>query len=78
MIKNIGLRNCTRCHNPLVFKSFNPYPKLIIGLIILIIAITTVIFSISPIVWIGGFIWGVIMVSQGFSEWEKIKELDKF
>jgi len=78
MVKNIGLKNCTHCGESLQFKSFNPYPHLILGIFILILAIATVALSGSPIIWIGGFIWGAYMIFESFSNWEEVKKLDKF
>lgn len=78
LIKNIGLKTCTHCQTPLIFKSFNPLPKLIIGFLILGLAITTVALAGSPIIWIGGFIWGIIMIYSSVSTWEEVEKLDKF
>ena len=78
MIKNIGLKNCTHCGKPLQFKSFNPYPSCIFGIFILILAISTLVISLSPIIWIGGFIWGAYQIFEGLSNWEEVKKLDKF
>ncbi len=78
MIKNIGLKKCPSCNSSLVFKSFNPYPKIIGGFLILGLAILTVILSGSPIIWIGGFIWGIILIYSGADNWDEIIKLDKF
>lgn len=78
MIKNIGIKKCSKCGESLEFKSFNPYIKLILGVFILGLSIATVALSQSPIIWIGGFIWGGYMIYSSFENWEEIKKLDKF
>lgn len=72
------MKCCPKCGSVLKLKSFNPYPKLILGIIIFTIAIITLVIKISPIVWIGGFIWGISMAFWSFKDWGKIKNLDKF
>ncbi|HLP86700.1 MAG TPA: hypothetical protein VK153_02380 [Candidatus Paceibacterota bacterium] len=78
MIKNIGIKKCPKCGESLKFKSFNPYIKLMFGVFILGLSIATVALSQSPVIWIGGFIWGGYMIYASFENWEEIKKLDKF
>jgi len=78
LIKNIGLKNCTECGKSLKLKSFNPYPSLIFGIAVFSLATATLIWSLSPIIWIGGFIWSIVLAVKSFDNWEKIKDLDKF
>lgn len=78
MIKNIGVKNCSQCNGPLKFKSFNPYYSCILGFVILGLGIATLIISASPVIWIGGFIWGGYKIFTCFDKWEEIKKLDKF
>ena len=78
LIKNISLRNCTQCGKPLKLKSFNPYPYFFLGIVIFLISATTLIVSYMPIIWIGGFIWGISLMVKSFDNWNKIKDLDKF
>jgi predicted nucleic-acid-binding Zn-ribbon protein len=44
------------------------YGKILLGIFILILAGLTVAFADVPIVWIGGFIWGLSLVVQGVSQ----------
>jgi hypothetical protein len=78
VIKNIGLKQCRQCGSELKLKSFNPWYYFIGGAFILLLGIMTLILQSSPIIWIGGFIWGASMMFKGFDNWEKIKKLDDF
>lgn len=78
VIKNIGLKKCRTCGKQLTLKSFNPYISLFSGIFILLIATASVVFSTSPIMWIGGFILGGGLCINGFEKWDKIRDLDKF
>jgi hypothetical protein len=68
---------CTKCGRPLILKSFNPYPKVIGGVIILILTISSFFINEIPIIWIGGLFLGVSMISNSLSQWNKIKKLDE-
>lgn len=69
--------NCNKCGNPLTLKSFNPWRHCVKGIGIFILASLTLILSVMPIIWIGGFIWGFQIIIHAFSEWSKIKRLDQ-
>lgn len=67
---------CTKCGKPLILKSFNYKPKVIGGIIILILTILSFFIAEIPIIWIGGLFLGVSMISNSLSQWDKIKKID--
>ena len=67
--------NCSKCQRPLTFKSFNPWPKTIGGILIFLFAMFILLMGV-PIIWIGGFIWGISLMISGHTQWSKIKNLD--
>jgi len=76
--QNIGyILNCTKCGRPLVLKSFNPWPSVIAGLIIICVGGLTLLISEIPIIWIGGFLFGGSLFLNGFGQWSKIQNLDQ-
>jgi len=76
--QSIGLiLKCTRCDHPLILKSFNPWPKIIGGIAITLLALISLSYSQIPIIWIGGFIAGPSLIINGFIQWGKVRELDK-
>lgn len=77
LIKTIGSKNCSKCGKELKLKSFNPWISVILGIIILIAGLATLITEEIPVIWIGGFLWGAIMLIDGFLKWGSIKELDQ-
>jgi hypothetical protein len=75
---NIGfVLKCDKCGQPLILKSFNPWSKIIGGIFIIILGILTLLIPDIPIIWIGGFIAGGLIINNALSQWEKIKEIDK-
>ena len=73
----IAAERCPRCGGPVIMKSFNPWGKILGGLGILIISCVTLAIQILPIIWIGGFIWGVSMIVAGISVWSKAQSADE-
>ena len=69
--------NCDKCGNKLKLKSFNPWFSFLAGIMVLGIGIATVMLSQSPIIWIGGFILGISLMVRGFTQWDKVKDIDK-
>jgi len=57
-------------------KSFNPWPKALGGLGVIIVSGLTLLVRQIPIIWIGGFIFGASLAINGFRQWSKIKKLD--
>ena len=75
---SIGLvLKCTKCGQPLILKSFNPWPKIIGGVSIIILGLLTLLVPDIPIIWIGGFIAGGFMIYNASNQWGKIAELDE-
>lgn len=75
---NIGfVMKCTKCGRSLILKSFNPWFKFFLGLVIIVLGLSTFLFPFIPILWIGGFLWGGSLMFSGFDQWNKVKELDK-
>ncbi len=68
---------CTKCGQPLILKSFNPWPQIIGGVLIIILGLLTFLVPNIPIIWIGGFIAGGFMIYNVFNQWSKIKEIDE-
>ena len=67
---------CTKCGLSLDLKNFNPFISASIGLLIILLGLTTFLIKDFPVFWIGGLIFGLAMIINGFSQWQKIKELD--
>ena len=75
---SIGLvLNCTECEQPLILKSFNPWPKMIGGVAIILLGLLTLLVSYIPIIWIGGFIVGGSMIHNGAKQCDEISKLDE-
>lgn len=75
---NIGLvLKCDKCGQSLILKSFNPWPKTIGGIFIIILGLLTFLIPIISIMWIGGFIAGGYMIYNASNQWSEIEELDK-
>ncbi len=68
--------NCTKCQRPLILKDFNPYKKLLLGLLVIGLGSLTFLIKDFPIFWIGGFLWGLSIICYGFQNWQKIENLD--
>lgn len=76
--QSIGiLSNCSKCGSPLVFKSFNPWPKTVGGFVVLALGVFTLLIEVIPIIWIGGFIWGASLIYSSRKQWSEVKKLDK-
>ena len=73
---DIYTRNCSKCLLPLQFKSFYPVLKIVLGSICLIAGLATVLGSESAVIWIGGFLVGLGLIGNGFSNWKTLKKLD--
>lgn len=69
------ISHCTKCNKPLVLKSFDPRPKFIGGLVVIIIGLLTVLDDSIPIIWIGGLISGIYLMFNGFQQWSNLREL---
>lgn len=70
------ITSCTKCHGRVILKDFNPYGKLLLGLLIIGIGSITLLIKEIPIMWIGGFIWGLSTILYAFQNWSKIQKLD--
>lgn len=66
---------CNKCGKKLILKSFNPLPSFIAGLGIFSLGGLTILLGL-PIIWIGGFIWGIQKIYYGFEQWSNIKRID--
>lgn len=60
-----------------MLKSFNPWLKIINGIMITILAFLSLFSSRIPVIWIGGFILGISLIVNGFQQWKDIKKIDK-
>ena len=76
--QSIGILKCNKCGNSLIFKSFSPWLKIVMGILITILALGSTYIAESPIIWIGGFIMGPILIINSLDQWEKIRKLDKY
>lgn len=75
---SIGLvLKCTQCNQSLILKAFNPWLKIIVGVLIIILGFLTFLVPNIPIIWIGGFIAGGVMIYNALNQWSKIEELDE-
>lgn len=70
------VKNCTECGRPLVMKSFNPWTKLVGAVVLIAIGLVTILVTEIPIIWIGAFLWAIVLIFNGFRQWSKIKDLD--
>jgi ssDNA-binding Zn-finger/Zn-ribbon topoisomerase 1 len=68
---------CSKCGAPLILKNFNPYTKSILGLLVISVGCITFFIKEVPILWIGGFLWGLSIIVNAFRNWAKVKALDK-
>ncbi len=71
------ITSCSKCKGPVILQDFNPYDKLFLGLVVIGIGGLTLLIKDIPIIWIGGFIWGISTILYAFQNWFKIKELDR-
>lgn len=67
---------CTKCNRSLVLETFNPWPKVILGVGIICSGGLTLFVKEIPIIWVGGFLYGASLMINGLKQWSKIKELD--
>jgi hypothetical protein len=67
---------CTRCGQPLTFKSFSPWLSTFGGLAAITLGGLTLAVREIPVIWIGGFLFGCSLVINGFRQWFKIVALD--
>jgi hypothetical protein len=70
--------NCTKCNKPLIKKKFNPWMKAAYGLGIVFGGCLTLLMPGFPVIWIGGFLWGIRLIINGISQWTDIIELDAY
>lgn len=74
---SIGLVfKCTKCGSPLILKSFNPWLKIVGGVLIILLGLLTLLLPDVPMIWIGGFIWGGFMIYNAYNQRSEIEELD--
>lgn len=69
--------NCTKCGHPLILKSFNPWLRALGGVIIMGLGALTLLVRQIPVIWIGGFIFGISIIIRGFSQWADVLALDR-
>lgn len=70
------ITSCSKCHGSVILKDFNPYPKLFLGISIILLGGLTFFIKEFPIIWIGGFLWGISTILYAFQNWFKIQKLD--
>lgn len=76
--RSIGsVLKCTKCGQNLILKSFNPLSQLLKGLGILSVGGLTMLTDQFPIIWIGGFLWGIQIIFNGFKQWNNVNSLDR-
>jgi predicted RNA-binding Zn-ribbon protein involved in translation (DUF1610 family) len=68
---------CAKCGRSLILKSANPHLRTLGGILILVFASMTLLLAQSPIIWIGGFIWGVGLLANGVKQHNSLKKLDE-
>lgn len=68
--------HCSTCGKLLTMKSFNPWPKAIGAVALIVIGLVTILVAAIPIIWIGAFIWAIGLLVNGFRQWSGIKDLD--
>lgn len=68
---------CSKCGVTLILEDFNPYTKSILGLLIIAAGCLTFFIKEFPILWIGGFLWGISIIANAFQNWVRIKRLDE-
>jgi hypothetical protein len=67
---------CNKCGVSLILKDFNPYKKSLLGILIIGAGCLTFFIKEFPILWIGGFLWGISIIVTAFQNWERIRKLD--
>ena len=68
---------CAKCGRSLMLKSVNPYLRTLGGILVLVLASMTLLLAHSPIIWIGGFIWGVALLASSVKQHNSLKKLDE-
>ena len=68
---------CAKCGRSLILKSVNPHLRTLGGILVLVLASMTLLLAHSPIIWIGGFIWGVALLANGLKQHNSLKKLDE-
>ncbi len=70
------ITQCSKCGVSLILEDFNPYKKSLLGILIIAGGCLTVFIGEFPIIWIGGFLWGISIIATAFQNWAKIRKLD--
>lgn len=68
--------NCEKCKQKLILKDFSPWPKVGSGIAFIALGAFTLLANL-PIIWIGGFIAGGILIYQGVETAGRIEDLDQ-
>ena len=75
-VETVGyLQNCTKCGHPLEMKSFNPWSKVALAVVLIAFGLITI-FVKFPFIWIGAFIWAIFLILNSFRQWSTIQDLD--
>jgi DNA-directed RNA polymerase subunit RPC12/RpoP len=67
---------CTQCGSPLVLKSFNPWFKILGGVAIIGASVAIIFMEWVPLIWIGGFILGPVLIFNAIKNQSRIRKLD--
>ena len=67
---------CTQCGSPLVLKSFNPWFKILGGVAIIGASVASIFMEWVPLIWIGGFILGSVLIFNAIKNQLRIRKLD--
>jgi len=70
--------HCTECGAPLIWKSFNPWPRVGGGIALISVGLVTTFLWLIPIVWIGAYIWGGSLIYNAWRQWSKINKIDLY
>lgn len=67
---------CNKCGVALILEDFNPYKKSALGFLVIGGGCLTFFIKEFPILWFGGFLWGISIIATAVQNWGKIKKLD--
>lgn len=67
---------CSKCGTYLTLENFDPFKKSILGVVVIVGGCLTFLIKEVPIMWFGGFLWGISIIATAFQNWGKIQKLD--
>lgn len=71
-----SIKYCSTCNNRIELRTFYPELKVVGGVLIILFALFTLFSDDSPVIWIGGFLFGGSLIVNGIEQFSSINKLD--